>query len=259
MVQLVFTATDNVPKLAEVINGITAYDLYDSFRIATEISKGIIHKFSIEKSIEEVYKLVNSTMPAGTLNWHFVNSKTGDIFGGTSGKKEIKEEKPVKENFVLTIYAVSGERDSLRNALGSALKIDKDEASALVTTIEKEVKRNGLWRSTWVSIDISAWTAANLKDEWSIYDDNTNELIGSSGKKSKGNKKESKINSEYIQELKNTSINAVQSIVSYCEKLEVELAKVYNQNDTLLKEREELYAKLDVLSDKFIKLKSILD
>ena len=165
----------------------------------------------------------------------------------------------LKENFVLTIYAVSGERDHLRNALGSALKIDKDEANALVTTIEKEVKRNGLWRSTWISIDVPAWIAANLKDEWSIYDDSTNELIASSDKKSKGNKKESKINLEYIQELKNTSINAVQSIVSYCEKLEVELAKVYNQNDTLLKEREELYAKLDVLSDKFIKLKSILD
>lgn len=165
----------------------------------------------------------------------------------------------LKENFVLTIYAVYGEWDRLKNALGSALKLSKYEAGALVDIINKEVKRNGLWRSTWISIDVPAWIAANLKDEWSIYDDSTNELIASSDKKSKGNKKESEINSEYIQELKNTSINAVQSIVSYCEKLEVELAKVYNQRDTLLNEREELYAKLDVLSDKFIKLKSILD
>lgn len=162
MVQLVFTATGNVPKLADTINGVTSYGLHDSFRIATEISRGIERKFPIS-SIEKTTDIINKTMPAGTLAWHFLNDTTGEIFGGSSGKK------------------------------------------------------------------------------------------------SKGNKKESKINSEYIQELKNTSINAVQSIVSYCEKLEVELAKVYNQRDTLLKERAELIAKLDTLSDKFIKLKSIIE
>ena len=258
MVQLVFKSTFNIIKLKELLIKLMNYDPNVALVTARSVAHGTPWTINVD-SAKDADKLINSMIPAGASRWHFINSKTGDIFGGTSGKKEVKEEKPVKQNFVLTIYAVSGEWDHLRNALGSALKIDKDEANALVTTIEKEVKRNGLWRSTWASIDISAWTAANLKDEWSIYDDNTNELIGSSGKKSKGNKKESKINSEYIQELKNTSINAVQSIVSYCEKLEVELAKVYNQRDTLLKERNELITKQDTLSDKFIKLKSILD
>ena len=257
MVQLVFTATSDIPKLAKVINKVTLYDLYDSFRIATEISNGIIHKLSIDKSIEEIYELINSTMPAGTLNWHFVNIKTGDIFGGTSGKKEVKEEKPVKENFVLTIYAVCGEWDRLKNALGSALKIDKDEANALVTTIEKEVKRNGLWRSTWVSIDISAWTAANLKDEWSIYDDNTGNLISFPKRNKKPCKSEKFSNKGH--ELINTVANSMQDLTHYYEKQETENAKLYNQVETLLKVRDELITKLDVLSDKFIKLKSILD
>lgn len=258
MVQLVFTATGNVPKLADTINGLTSYGLYDAFHIATEISRGIKRKFPIS-SIEKTTDIINKTMPAGTLAWHFLNDTTGEIFGGTSGKKEVKEEKLVKENFVLTIYAVCEDKVALRDALKNSLNMDKLKASALVDKIYEEVKRNGLWRSTWIYIAIPTWIAADLKDEWSIYDDNTNELIASSGKKSKENKKKPKTNLEYIQELKNTSISAVQDIVSYCEKLEVELAKVYNQNDTLLKEREELYTKLDVLSDKFIKLKSIID
>ena len=163
----------------------------------------------------------------------------------------------LKENFVLTIYAVSGEWDHLRNALGSALKIDKDEASALVTTIEKEVKRNGLWRSTWASIDISAWTAANLKDEWSIYDDNTGNFISFPKRNKKPCKSEKFSNKGH--ELINTVTNSMQDLTHYYEKLEAENAKLCNQVETLLKVRDELITKLDVLSDKFIKLKSILD
>ena len=97
MVQLVFTATGNVPKLADTINGVTSYGLHDSFRIATEISRGIKRKFPIS-SIEKTTDIINKTMPAGTLAWHFLNDTNGEIFGGTSGKKEVKEEKQEKQN-----------------------------------------------------------------------------------------------------------------------------------------------------------------
>ena len=60
-------------------------------------------------------------------------------------------------------------------------------------------------------------------------------------------------------ELINTVANSMQGLTHYYEKLEIENSKLCNQIGILLKERDELIAKLDVLSDKFIKLKSILD
>ena len=256
MVQLVFKSTFNIIKLKELLIKLMNYDPNVALVTARSVAHGSPWTINVD-SAKDASKLINSMIPAGVMQWHFVNSKTGDIFGGTSGKKEVKEEKPVKENFALTIYAVCGEWDRLKNALGSALKLDKDEASALVTTIEKEVKRNGLWHSTWASIDISAWTAANLKDEWSIYDDNTGNLISSPKRKKKPCKSEKFSNKGH--ELINTVVNSMQDLTHYYEKLEVENAKLCNQVETLLKVRDELITKLDVLSDKFIKLKSILD
>ena len=60
-------------------------------------------------------------------------------------------------------------------------------------------------------------------------------------------------------ELINTVANSMQDLTHYYEKVEAENAKLYNRVETLLKVRDELITKLDVLSDKFIKLKSILD
>ena len=165
----------------------------------------------------------------------------------------------LKENFVLTIYAVSGEWDRLRNALGSALKLSKYEAGALVDIINKEVKRNGLWRSTWISIDVPAWIAANLKDEWSIYDDSTNELIASSGKR----KKPKRTRTEEIINRMDSDLQELNKYSCSLEEENLELSIRVNQllkeREGLLKERDVLSAKLDTLSDKFIKLKSILD
>ena len=174
----------------------------------------------------------------------------------------------LKENFVLTIYAVSGEWDHLRNALGSALKLSKYEAGALVDIINKEVKRNGLWRSTWISIDVPAWIAANLKDEWSIYDDSTNELIASSDKKKKSRKarteetkKSSK--SEKINEIISSNLQELNRYSCGLEEENLELSIRVNQllkeREGFIKERDELSAKLDILSDKFIKMRSIME
>ena len=256
MVQLVFTATGNVPKLADTINGITSYGLHDSFQIATEISRGIKRKFPIS-SIEKTTDIINKTMPAGTLAWHFLNDTTGEIFGGTSGKKEVKEEKPVKENFVLTIYTVCGNKLALRDALMNSLNMSKDDALILVGTIYEEVQKNGLWRSTWIYIAISTWMDANLNDEWSIYNETAKELI-SSPKREKKPYKSGKFSNKG-HELINTVANSMQDLTHYYEKLEAENSELAARVNELLKERAELIAKLDVLSDKFIKLKSILD
>lgn len=85
----------------------------------------------------------------------------------------------------------------------------------------------------------------------------TDELVSSPKKKKKPCKSEKFSNKGH--ELINTVANSMQDLTHYYEKLEVENAKLCNQVETLLKVRNELITKLDVLSDKFIKLKSILD
>ena len=261
MVQLVFTATGNVPKLADTINGITSYGLHDSFRIATEISRGIKRKFPIS-SIEKTTDIINKTMPAGTLAWHFLNDTTGEIFGGTSGivpaaeklKKEVDRSRSLK---VLTIYSVCGNKEALGKALENSIRILKSDVNLRVDTIYEEVERNGLWRSPLMPINVDNWITADLKDEWSIFDKLTEELISSPKRKKKPCKSEKFSNKGH--ELINTVANSMQDLTHYYEKLEAENAKLCNQVETLLKKRDELITKLDVLSDKFIKLKSILD
>lgn len=256
MVQLVFKSTFNIIKLKELLIKLMNYDPNVALVTARSVAHGTPWTINVD-SAKDADKLINSMIPAGVMQWHFVNSKTGDIFGGTSGKKEVKEEKPVKENFVLTIYAVCGDKLALRDALMNSLNMSKDDALILVGTIYEEVQKNGLWRSTWIYIAISTWMDANLNDEWSIYNETAKELI-SSPKREKKLCKSGKFSNKG-HELINTVANSMRDLTHYYEKLEIENSKLCNQIGILLKERDELIAKLDVLSDKFIKLKSILD
>ena len=261
MVQLVFRVTSNVNKLKEVLLNLTTYS-EDVILAATKtISDGMPFAIKV-KSASDAADIINSIMPVGSLKWHFVDDKTGKPYGGTSGivpaaeklKKEVDRGRSLK---VLTIYSVCGNKDALGKALENSIRILKSDVNLRVDTIYEEVERNGLWRSPLMPINVDNWIAADLKDEWSIFDKLTEELVSSPKKKKKPCKSEKFSNKGH--ELINTVANSMQDLTHYYEKLEVENAKLCNQVETLLKVRDELITKLDVLSDKFIKLKSILD
>ena len=261
MVQLVFRVTSNVNKLKEVLLNLTTYS-EDVILAATKtISDGMPFAIKV-KSASDAADIINSIMPVGSLKWHFVDDKTGKPYGGTSGivpaaeklKKEVDRSRSLK---VLTIYSVCGNKDALGKALENSIRILKSDVNLRVDTIYEEVERNGLWRSPLMPINVDNWITADLKDEWSIFDKLTEELVSSPKKKKKPCKSEKFSNKGH--ELINTVANSMQDLTHYYEKLEVENAKLCNQVETLLKVRDELITKLDVLSDKFIKLKSILD
>lgn len=261
MVQLVFKSTFNIIKLKELLIKLMNYDPNVALVTARSVAHGTPWTINVD-SAKDADKLINSMIPAGVMQWHFVNSKTGDIFGGTSGivpaaeklKKEVDRSRSLK---VLTIYSVCGNKDALGKALENSIKILKSDVNLRVDTIYEEVERNGLWRSPLMPINVDNWITADLKDEWSIFDKLTEELISSPKRKKKPCKSEKFSNKGH--ELINTVANSMQDLTHYYEKLEVENAKLCNQVETLLKVRDELITKLDVLSDKFIKLKSILD
>ena len=265
MVKLLLKETSNHDKLANVIWNLADKTSVDSIEMALNVSKGF--KQVIEVKSEDI---ANSTLNAFSkkdmIQWSFLDDY-GMEYGGNSGLEKATQDCTLR---IISLDKSNEKLVRLAKALEVGLRIKEDHAEQFAKSICSIVERNGVWSSQKLSIDVLAWTTANPWGSWAIFN-SAKEILASNGGIAAANIQEedkqdvvskksvTNVYSSKVYAISKTLVTELESLNKHYQCIEEENSELAARVNELLKERAELIAKLDVLSDKFIKLKSILD
>ena len=185
-------------------------------------------------------------------------------YGGNSGLTK------AEQGCTLRIISFDRNKEKLVKALEVGLRIKEDHAEQFAKSICSIIEKNGVWSSQKLSIDILAWTEANPGGSWTIFN-SAKEILAANGGIAAANIQEedkqdvvskksvTNVYSSKVYAISKTLVTELESLNKHYQCIEEENSELAARVNELLKERAELIAKLDTLSDKFIKLKSIIE
>ena len=262
MAKLLLKATTNRDKFADVIQKLTGRSSVYSTEMALNVSKGIEQVIEVE-SVDIANAILINFNKKYPIEWSFLDHY-GMEYGGNSGLAK------ATQDCTLRIEAVDKDKAKLVNALKQGLRIKEDHANMLAENINNTIIKTGLWRSRKLSIDVLAFTSANSGGSWSIYDSTKNVIASNCGIAAANIQEEDKqdvvskksvtnVYSSKVYAISKTLVTELESLNKHYQCIEEENSELAARVNELLKERAELIAKLDTLSDKFIKLKSIIE
>ena len=265
MVKLLLKATSNRDKLADIIQSLTGKSLVDSAEIALKVSHSF--KSFIEVQSKSVANsMLNDFNKKDMIQWSFLDDY-GMEYGGNSGLEKATQDCTLR---IVSLGRSNEKLVRLSRALEVGLRIKGDHAEQFAKDIIREIAKNGIWCSHTLSIDVLAWTTANLGGSWTIFNSERKILAANGGIAAANIQEEDKqdvvskksvtnVYSSKVYAISKTLVTELESLNKHYQCIEEENSELAARVNELLKERGELIAKLDVLSDKFIKLKSIIE
>ena len=269
MVKLLLKETSNHNKLANVIWNLADKTSVDSIEIALNVSKGIEQVIEV-KSEDIANSTLNAFSKKDMVQWAFLDNY-GMKYGGNSGL-----EKAIQD-CTLCIFSLDKNKEKLVKALNAGLRFKEYYSALFAKDIRDTIKKNGVWSSYKLSIDVLAWTAANPGGSWTIFN-SAKEILAANGGIAAANIQEedkqdvvskksvTNIYSSKVYAISKTLVTELESLNKHYQCIEEEnselaarVNELLKERDGLLKERDGLSTKLDILSDKLIKLKAIID